>query len=56
MEFNKEWEIEYIKKRVEKVAEAVEDGQYDRAIDFLKMIQDKAKNAETYIRSELKNK
>lgn len=54
MEFDKLWEVEYIKSRVDKIAELVKEGQYERAIDKLQMIQQLAKSAEYLINSEYK--
>lgn len=51
--FNQTWEIEYIKARVERVTESVQNGRYEQAIDYLRMIQDKAKVAETLIKENL---
>lgn len=42
--FNKTWEVDYIKSRIEDVYSAVENGNYESAIDMLHMIQDKAED------------
>lgn len=50
-EFGQTWEVEYIKSRVELVTEAVKRKDYESALDYLSMIQDKAKAAECTIKS-----
>ncbi|MCQ4925029.1 hypothetical protein NE686_18150 [Tissierella carlieri] len=48
--FNKVWESAYICKRIEKIEEAVREGNYEVAIDYLSMIKDKAAFAIGYLR------
>jgi hypothetical protein len=43
------WETEYLKARVDRITEAVKNGRYDSALDYLSMIQRKAKDAEILI-------
>lgn len=50
IDFEKTWEVEYIVARVKRVAECVENGNYEAAIDYLQMIQDKAKTAEAFLK------
>ncbi len=47
--FNKIWEVEYIKARAEKIADAVTNENYESAMDMLRMIQDKARQAENLL-------
>lgn len=54
--FGKIWETEYIKARVEKISHSVENGDYEGALDMLRMIQDKAKMAEIEIREFISQK
>lgn len=51
-DFNRIWETEYLKARVDKITEAVENGNYENAADMLQMIQDKARQAQNLIKTE----
>lgn len=53
-DFNRVWESEYLKSRVEKITEAVADGNYESAMDMLQMFQDKVRQAQNLIK-EVKN-
>jgi len=53
--FEKMWETEYICSRVKRVSEAVERGDYESAIDYLTMIQEKSKTVEKLIKGEMNN-
>ncbi|WP_024834521.1 hypothetical protein [Ruminiclostridium josui] len=55
-EFGQVWEGEYICSRVNRIIEAVKNGNYENALDYLAMIQDKAKAAEKFIKTETNNK
>ena len=55
-DFERLWETEYIKARVDRVVEAVKLGKYDSALDYLSMIQDKAKAAEKILKADCSNK
>ena len=50
--FNAAWEVEYISERVKRISKAVEDGNYEKALDYLNMIHSKVKEAEHVIISE----
>ena len=52
-EFDKVWEIEYISDRVKRIREDVKAGRYESAMNYLQMIQDKAKAA-AYLVSQQK--
>jgi len=54
--FNQTWETEYIKARVERITDSVENGRYEQALDYLRMIQDKAQAAEMLIKKEFPQK
>lgn len=54
--FNKEWEVEYICAKVRDISHAVENGNYEHALDMLSMIQSKAKVAEHTIKNQSWNK
>ena len=49
-EFQHAWETEYIVARVRDVTIAVNDGNYERAIDILQMIQSMAKDTENLLK------
>lgn len=49
-EFNSTWEVEYICERVRQITQAVENGNYETALDYLRMIREKAKAAEYLIK------
>jgi hypothetical protein len=51
-QFESAWEIEYICSRVKNINEAVKNGNCERALDYLNMIQEKAKIAENMIKKE----
>ncbi len=40
-DFNKVWETEYLVARVKRVTDEVQNGNLDRALDILSMLQDK---------------
>lgn len=48
--FESTWESEYICERVKRISKAVENGDYESALDYLNMIQEKAKAAECIIK------
>ncbi len=50
--FNQVWEVEYTITRVKRISEAIENGNYENALDMLNMIQDKAKAAQRAIKQE----
>ncbi len=50
-DFERTWETEYITSRVKRIAESVEAGRYEQAIDYLEMIQSKAQSAIDEIRN-----
>jgi trehalose-6-phosphate synthase len=52
-EFEQTWETEYISNRVKSVTSAVKSGSVLSAIDYLKMIQDKAKAAQRLLEEHL---
>lgn len=49
-DFNKVWETEYLVARVKHVTNEVQNGNLDRALDILSMIQDKVSAAEREIK------
>lgn len=49
--FNQTWEIEYICERVKRITESVESGNYEYALDYLRMIKEKAEAAEYLIKN-----
>lgn len=50
-EFEQTWETEYICERVKRITKDVESGQYESALDYLNMIQEKARAAEKLIKN-----
>jgi pterin-4a-carbinolamine dehydratase len=48
--FEQTWETAYICERVKRITKDVENGNYVSALDYLNMIQEKAKSAEYQIR------
>jgi anti-sigma28 factor (negative regulator of flagellin synthesis) len=50
--FNQVWEVEYTITRVKRISEAIENGNYENALDMLNMIKDKAKAAQRAIKQE----
>jgi len=50
--FNSTWESEYICERVKRISQDVEKGNYESALDYLSMIQEKAKAAEFVIKNK----
>lgn len=53
-EFNKVFEEDYICARIRRVYESLEANRYEQAIDYLNMIQDKAKAAVSFIEENKK--
>lgn len=51
--FEKVWETEYLCDRVKRVKEDVKEGNYERALDYLSMIRQKAADAEYFIKHNL---
>ena len=47
--FEKTWETEYLCDRVKRITEDIKAGRYESALDSLRMIQQKAYDAEYYI-------
>lgn len=50
------WETEYICSRVNRIADDVEHGNFENAIDYLTMIQEKAEMAKKIIKAECADK
>ncbi|MDO0824045.1 hypothetical protein [Desulfosporosinus nitroreducens] len=48
--FEKIWETEYLCDRVKRVTDDVEKGNYESALDYLRMIRQKATDAEYFIK------
>ncbi|EMS72262.1 hypothetical protein [Ruminiclostridium cellobioparum] len=53
--FERVWETEYLKARVDRITDAVKNRRYDSALDYLSMIQSKAKDAEILIENMKKD-
>ena len=47
--FNQTWEVEYLCERVRKIADAVQKGNYESALDMLDMLRDKTAAAKHLI-------
>jgi hypothetical protein len=54
--FEKIWETEYICLRVNRISEDIKDGNFENALDYLAMIQEKAKIVEKIIKAECSDK
>ncbi|KJR47383.1 hypothetical protein UF75_2227 [Desulfosporosinus sp. I2] len=48
--FEKVWETEYLCDRVKRITEDVKKGNYECALDYLRMIRQKAADAEYFIK------
>ncbi|VBB08450.1 Hypothetical protein LUCI_3756 [Lucifera butyrica] len=53
LDISREWETEYLCARVKRIEEDVKNGKFESALDYLNMIQEKAKSAEILIRKHL---
>ena len=53
MDLSREWETEYLCSRVKRIEETLKNENYEGALDYLNMIQEKAKNVENMIRKHL---
>lgn len=52
-EFGQIWETRYICERVNRIAKAVEDGNFESALDYLQMIKEKASAAEYFLKRKI---
>ncbi len=48
--FEKIWETEYLCDRVKRVTDDVKNGNWESALDYLRMIRQKAADAEYFIK------